>query len=154
MYGFLVNFPQCIHIVIAIHISFNFLFIERNGRDDMWAWNPIQFPLYVATCLLIKVHYILITRAFDLKFPWCGRLRPISSRQLFNLVKLLLNSMTNQAIILLHNISFKIEPTHQLASDYLTHSENRLIPYIQYVLVEALAQVVEKNITLRVGVEM
>ena len=120
----------------------------------MWAWNPTEIPLSAATCLLIKVHYVLVTRAFDLKFPLCGRLRPISSRQLSILVKLILNSRTNEAIVLLHSIPFKIEPMHQLAFDYLTHSENRFVPCVQYVLVEALAQVVEKNITLRVGAEM
>ena len=154
MYGFLLNFSLSIHTVIAIHISLNFFFVERNGKDGLWVWNLTKIPLFEATCLLIKVHYELVTRAFDLKFPLCGRLMLISSKKLFILVKFFLNSRTNQVTILLHNIPFEKETTHQLAFDYFTHSDNRLVPCVQYAFVEALAQVVEGHITLRVGAEM
>ena len=149
MYGFLLNFSLSIHTVIAIHISLNFFFVERNGKDGLWVWNLTKIPLFEATCLLIKVHYELVTRAFDLKFSLCGRLRPIFSKQLFILVKLILNSRTNQATILLHSIPFKIEPMQQLAFDYLTHSENRFVPCVQYVLVEALRRISHLGLVLK-----
>ena len=112
----------CIHSVTIIHIRLNLLFVEPNGRDGTWAWNPKHIPFSAATYILIKVHYKLITKAFDLKFFFYGRLKPISSKHLFILFKFLLNSKTNQFIVLFHIISFDKKPIHKLAFDSLTHN--------------------------------